>query len=312
MPKHPASRRALWFTQRGYALATTLSRLGRFKLATMMTLLVIGISMSLPALFVFLSPEIAKLSGSQLKAPGLTTYLSMDLDDLQGAALAQQIGQRDDVTEAIYVSRDEALALLQEKTELSPAVATLGENPLPGSIIVQPAAQTRSVAAHRLLASQLEAMPEISRVQLDLEWVERVQALGGLIKTSAFLCALVLVLASLMVIANTIRLELLRYSRESEICSLLGANPSFTRRPFLYLGAVFGLAGAAVGSGLALVFILLLATPVGELAHSYGSSYQLQAPGPQKLLLLIGGSMLLGILAAALTLASRSSRAGTL
>ena len=162
----------------------------------------------------------------------LTVYLSLDVSDLDGVALAKDWQNDPAVRETTYISRDEALALFQEQTDLDDAIAALGENPLPGAVVVFPniaaSANTASLTEDvEALAARFNQMPTVDRVQIDLDWVRRLQSALTLFQVIVSLLAVFLTLTGLLVIGNTVRLELLRRQREMQVSTLLGASRAF-------------------------------------------------------------------------------------
>jgi len=87
------------------------------------------------------------------------------------------------------------------------------------------------------LADEFSTLPTVTLVQTDLRWVRRLQAVVELIRVVATLLGLFLLLTALLVLVNTIRLELLRRQREREVATLLGASQLFLNRPMVYTGA---------------------------------------------------------------------------
>lgn len=281
-------RHAFWFSHSGYALRNTLRRFFKQKFASLMTLFVIGLSLALPVLVMVLAPDMARMAQQAPQSPGIVAYLDPALNDLQGAKIAASLEDRNTIGSAVYVSKAEALALLSGdpgkdtggEDSIRTTIAVLGDNPLPGSILITPAAgsESQSVATHRLLANTVRALPQVSQVEINLEWVERLGALTRFARIAGWISIAVLAIACLMAISNTIRLEALRHTRESRVVHLLGASRSFRRRPFVYLGALLGMSGASVACCLASIAIMVLREPVHSLASSYALDYTLPLP----------------------------------
>ena len=175
-----------------------------------------------------------------------------------------------------YLSRDEALATLKGAGELGEVLGELADNPLPGSIIVYPVPLPGEPGQARrrmeALLDRLADEPGVDRVHYDLVWVERLGAVLALVRATTTLLTAFLLLTALMVIGNTIRLELLRRRAEREVADLLGAGRGFRDRPFLYTGALLGLLGGLLALVLALIARALVKTPADELASLYGGS----------------------------------------
>ena len=315
-----AERRAFWFTPQGYALRSTLQRLFSRRWANMATLAVLSLSLTLPVLLLILLPEIQRISADGTRSPGLVAYLDTELSELEGARLAEEIANRADVAETTYISKAEALAELTERGDAADAAGIketleiLGGNPLPGTVLINPSiaspAATAASGEHKRLAQVLSSNALIERVEIDVEWVERLAAIRKFLSLIGWLFMTVLAVASIMVVSNTVRLELLRYSRESAVIHLLGGNQRFRNRSFIYLGALLGCMAGLLASVFAMLAILLLNVPVAGLANSYGADFHLPLPAGLDILKIVTASTILGMFTAILTVRRSSSLAG--
>jgi cell division transport system permease protein len=110
-------------------------------------------------------------------------------------------------------------------------------------------------------------------------------------------------LAVVLVIGNTIRLEINNRRTEIEVMKLVGGSDGFIRRPFLYLGFCYGLAGAATAALMIGIALALIRAPVRELAELYASDYRLAGLSARETLVLLGGGAVLGWLGAGLAAA---------
>ncbi len=108
--------------------------------------------------------------------------------------------------------------------------------------------------------------------------------------------ATLLGLAVLLIIGNTIRLEIQNRHAEIEITKLIGATNGFIRRPFLYTGLWYGLFGGIIAWLLVAISILLISGPVAQLAMLYQSAFDLSSLDITTTLLLLSGSAGLGLL----------------
>lgn len=286
------------YSRRGYALNQSLQQLKRHKLASIGTLLVLGITLSLPVILYFASTTLATLSQRSVEGESLTAYLSPTISDLDGAQLANDWLAKPGIGRTDYVSRDQALAMLGESTDIKDAVEALGTNPLPGAIIVYPADSILNSTQIESLADALRNLPEVDQVQLDLRWVQRLNAVMSLVKWIGGILAAFLTITALIVIANTIRLELSRRRSEMEVAALLGATNNFMNRPILYTGALYGFIGGLLACIIALVTLNTIRGPADELSSLYQSSFTLSMPEPSQLLLVAGVSIALGLVGA--------------
>lgn len=290
------------YTRRGYALAQSFRQLFSRKLASLVTLLVFGITMALPALIFFTANSLAELGNKSVGEESVTAYLNLQTSDLEGAALAQRLQNQAGVKSARYVSRDEALAIFYEQADIGDAVNVLGENPLPGAIILYPDNNTLNDAAMSELATRIESIDSVDRVQFDLRWVQRLQAVLNMARTVGWILAGFLTLTALLVIGNTIRLELLRRQSEFDVSRLLGASKSFLNRPLLYTGALYGFLGGVIACGIALMTLYWLRGPAAQLSSLYTSAFELILPTASQLLTVVATATILGLLGAIVTL----------
>ncbi len=292
------------YTQRGYALTQSIRQLRQRSAATLLTLFVLGTTLALPAVFWFGSASLSNLVNGSVGEESLTVYLSLDVPDLEGAALAKEWQEHPAIRKTTYVSRDEALALFQEQTDLQDAIAALGSNPLPGAIVVYPSSSDSASAMAEnaeALAARFNQMQTVERVQIDLDWVRKLQSALNLFQIIVSLLAIFLTLTGLLVIGNTVRLELLRRQREMQVSTLLGASRSFLNRPIVYTGTLYGLLGGAVAAVLATVSYSFIKTPADQLAAQYASPFRLALPSAGQFLTIVAVCTLLGLIGGLMT-----------
>jgi cell division transport system permease protein len=136
--------------------------------------------------------------------------------------------------------------------------------------------------------------PSVELVQLDSAWVERLNAILDAIERVLALTAGVLALGVMVIVGNTIRLDIQNRRDEIEVTKLVGGSDAFVRRPFLYNGVWYGLAGAVVAWIITAVAIGALRDPVARIAGLYGSGFQVHGLGLEPSLTLAGIGVALG------------------
>ncbi len=266
-------------------------RLARQPFATALTVLVIAIALALPAGLRVVVDNVGALSASWQGAADFSVYLKLDTSDEKAKAVADDIAARPDIASARLIDRDAALADFKAHSGFGDALGALDENPLPDTIVVRPAS-----GAHGNLeatAAALRKLPEVDLVQLDTQWVARLRAIVALSGRVLDAVTLLLGLAVVLVIGNTIRLEIDGRSTEIEVMKLVGGSDAFIRRPFLYLGIWYGLAAAALAAGLVAGTLAVLQGPASALARLYHSDFRITGLTlPQAGVLLAGGALL--------------------
>ncbi|MNT45998.1 Cell division protein FtsX [compost metagenome] len=143
--------------------------------------------------------------------------------------------------------------------------------------------------------------------QLDLVWVERLAAILKLGDRFVFGLTVLLVSALLLVIGNTIRLHIENRRTEIEVIKLVGGTDSYVRRPFLYMGALYGLGAGVLAWGVLAFGLNWLNDAVIGLSGLYGSDFSLAGVPPADGLSLLLGAVLLGYIGAWIAVARHLS-----
>jgi cell division transport system permease protein len=280
-------------------LVGSLGRLLRAPFGTALTVGVIGVALALPACLGLVVVNARALASGWANAFDLTLYLKPALAEHDGAQLRERLAARPDVATARLVSAADGLAEFRRWSGLGAALDALKDNPLPAVIVVQPRlADPRDSASVERLADALRAQPGVDQVQLDTAWVRRFSAIIDGLERAGTLLAAALAVAVLLVVGNTIRLDIDTRRAEIEVTKLVGGSDGFVRRPFLYGGLWYGLAGGALAFVLLEALVVALANPVAQIAGAYGSGFSMRGPDADAALLLIGGGGLLGWLGA--------------
>jgi cell division transport system permease protein len=292
-----------WFMRHTQALFFAIGRLARAPVATAFTVLVIAIALTLPTAFALLITSVRSATGDFANAVDVTVYFKQGTSLDKAQQLATSARGRSGVAKVTLVSADAALKAFREQSGFGEALNTLEGNPLPHALDVRPTAAATSPAQMETLRRYLAAWPEVELVQVDSEWVLRLNAILDLLRRLVFGIALLLGVGVLAVIGNTIRLEIHNRRAEIEVTKLVGGSNAFVRRPFLYTGLFYGGLGAALAALLVWGSLQLLGEPVGRLAHSYGSDFTLLRPGLREIAALLGVGMALGLVGAFLAAA---------
>jgi cell division transport system permease protein len=260
-----------------------------------MTSAVIGIALALPVGLHLLIDNLQQLSGGWERGTDISLFLKQEIGDEQAAALADKLRRHQRIASIRLIGKNEALEEFRRLSGFGQAIEALDNNPLPALLVVQPKAEFSDARSAQRLVQELGLLPEAELVQLDLQWVKRLQALARIAQRGVLVLASLLGLAVLLVVGNTIRLEIQHRHAEIEISKLIGATDAFIRRPFLYTGIWYGLFGGSLAWLLVSLSIGLLSGPVAALAGLYQSTFQLTPLDAGGALLLLSGSAGLGL-----------------
>jgi cell division transport system permease protein len=274
----------------------SLGRLYRNPLASLMTAAVIGIALALPSGLYLLLDNLQRLSGSWDNQASLSVFLRDEVPASAAENMATRISEWAEVASVQLITPEQALEEFSTHSGFSDALEALDENPLPAVLIVVPDNAHSEPDAARALQERFGALPEVELAQLDLEWVQRLTAMIEIARRGILVISALLALAVLLVIGNTIRLEIQNRREEILVTKLIGATNPFVRRPFWYSGLWYGLLGALLAWLLVSAGFWLLAGPVAALAGLYQSEFALRTLPLLSLAILLGGGGLLGLL----------------
>lgn len=282
-----------WIGRHLYALGASLRWLREQSAGVMLTMIVLGIALALPFGLAMLLLNV-RADGAHLPPPlGLSVYLKPGLSESRAKELAASARARHDVVSVSLITAAQALQDFRARSGLGAAIDALGENPLPHVIEIIPAPSARTPAGLEALRAAVASWPEADAVQLDRDWAQQLDALTGLIGQLLRVTAALLALALFAIVGNTIRLEIQNRRSEIEIARLIGGSNAFVRRPFLYLGVVYGLAAGLIAWGIVAAAAQALTPPLTRLAAAYGQPLRIELPGPQELGGLFGAAILL-------------------
>lgn len=285
-------RLASWLTRHAQTAVGGLGTISRNPGASALTIAVIGIALALPAALNLLVQQGRLLAGDVEATRDFSVYLSPAVAVEQAMALRETVQGRPGVAAVRLVTADDAAAELRQEPGFAEALATLASNPLPHTLVVRPAPDATPEAVE-LLAAGLRREPGVDLVRIDTGWIERLTAILDLVRRIVLVAGALLGMTVLFVVGNTIRLDIQNRAQEIEVAKLLGATDGFVRRPFLYLGFWYGLAGALLALLLLGLTLAAIAGPVARLLDLYGAGARLGWPGLDT----VAGVLLGGILA---------------
>lgn len=263
----------VWLSQHVRTLAATIGQLARSPVTSLLNIGVIGIALALPVGFYVGLVNLQGLAGRVPAEPQLTLFLALDAGGADAQRIEARLKQHPGVRKFAFVSRDEALRDLKSGSGLGDVIDGLGRNPLPDAFVVDAV----DSAPERLetLRDEFRRWPKVEHVQLDSAWARRLDAVLALGRLAILLLGGLLAFALTAITFNTIRLQILTRHEEIEVARLIGATDPFIRRPFLYYGAVLGLAGGAAAWIIVWGAVHLLNSGVVELARLYGAEFAL-------------------------------------
>jgi len=267
-------------------LRRALINLWRAPLPSLLAVVTIALALFLGGALAFSVLGARSLLASWGAQPTVTAYLDRALSEEQARAVAERVRADHPTVEVALVSPAQALQRLRVQLgDLGGALDGLPRNPLPATLELTP----KGGGDLRALADQVSSVGGVADVDYGREWVDRLEALGGALRGFGSASLLLLAVAALLVVANTIRLAVYARRDEIEIMKLVGATDGYVRAPFLLEGALQGLCGAALaGAGLLAAQQLILPRAAAAFTFAAGATAPRLAPGYCALLALAG------------------------
>ena len=299
--KQPSKSKALkggWQEQWRYALRGTLSDMWRQPLATLLTVMVIAISLTLPSVCYMVWKNVSQAATQWYPAPQLTVYLSKTLDDTAAENVVAQLKQVDGVDNVNYLTREEALNEFRNWSGFGGAMDMLEQNPLPAVAIITPKLNFQNSETMQNLRDSVAKVQGVDEVRMDDSWFARLAALTGLVGQIASMIGILMIIAVFLVIGNSVRLSIFARRDTINVQKLIGATDGFILRPFLYGGALLGLSGAVLSLILSEVLVLRLQSVVANVASVFGTTFLLEGFSWDEALLLLLIAAIIGWIAA--------------
>lgn len=273
----------------------SLGHLSRNPLASFMTTAVIAIALALPANMFIAISNISDMSTGWDRSTLISLFLKTDVSQKQAEKLAEQLRLHKDIATIKIITKEQGLKRFRELSGFGDALKFLNDNPLPVVLNIQPIVDPARPDKINHLVKELKNKKEVDIAQLDIEWVKRLYSILQLANQAVWIVGSLFALAVLLIIGNTIRLDIQNRREEIEVSKLIGASDAFIRRPFLYTGFWYGLSGGLLAWLLTTVSLQLLEQPVRQLAALYDSNFHLSGLSLNNALIMVTFSCLLGL-----------------
>lgn len=269
-----------WFRQHRYALKAALRRLAAQPFSSLSNFFVISLTLAIPILTASVLASAQPVVREIPVSPEITLFLNSSASAEVANELARDLERdfSDHVSAVRVVPRDLAFEALKTKPDWADALSVLPDNPLPDAVIVTLRDTPDLARQASQLAQQWLELDAIDRVQLDSDWVRRLEAILGFLRIGLGLLAIGVALVVLATVFNTVRMQALTQREEIAVARLVGATESFVRRPFLYLGALTGVISSLIAIGFASLALIPLNNALARLASTYGTHLTLRLP----------------------------------
>lgn len=292
-----------WYKRHLQVFFYTLGQFSRNRLNIAMTMLALGIGFSIPLIMYSTVDSFSNIGGQWQERPQITLYLKKSIDKVQIEALKASLASNPQLGDIRFISADDGLKEFSASHQFDEAIALLDENPLPPVFIVFPLS-AGDMSDMDALSNTLGQMEHVASAQYDFEWLQKLNALTSFMKRLVMVLACIIAIGLLLLITNTIRLEISSRKDEIDIIDQLGGTPAFIARPFLYMGFLEGLLGGASAILISAIVLKLLNGPLLRLAELYGFAFTLPLARIDISLAVLGIGGLLGWVSARFTVLS--------
>ena len=269
---------AAWRAQHRIAAASSWQRLLSRPGATCLIWLVVAISLALPGALLLTLDSVHRMTmdfdrGVQLSVMLETEATLAEVEAIQGAITAWP-----EIDRVTFLHRDAALSQFAEQTELSSVLSSLNRNPLPHTLLVAPVMPMPQQTFEGLVG-KLADLSKVGRVVANTRWMARLEQVLQAGWRWAWALGIAMVCGAILVLVNTLYLDVDARREEIRVVSLIGGSPAFVRRPFLYSGLYFGAGGGVLATIGLWAFTAWVAGPVNALFLLYDQPNPLLGPG---------------------------------
>ncbi|PRO67857.1 permease-like cell division protein FtsX [Alteromonas gracilis] len=275
---------------------SSLGELWRQPLASLMTIGVLGLSITLPSTLYIMVKNTEKITAGWDQASEISLFLKPTMSAASSQQLVARLNTWPEIDSVVYIPADDALKEFQHLSGLGDAIAYLEKNPLPDVVLVTPAEKYASPTAAKALLDKLRQQREVDIGKLDIEWLERLYAVIDIARDLVTLIGLLLFIAVVLIIGNTIRLNILNKYDEIVVMKLVGATDAFIHRPFLYTGFWYGLLGGLMAWFAVIIILWWMDSSITTFAAMYQKDFNITGLTGTALLTMLGLSVLLGLL----------------
>ncbi len=292
-----------WVRRHSYSLFSSLGVLLQHRVGTLLTVLVLGIAMFLPLGLYMTLNNLEGMNLRQDEWSAVTVFYKSGTKQVEVEWLAEELEKKFDPKVVTLISPVEGMAEFREASGFGKSLDVLDENPLPWVMQVSPQpGPTEDVEKQvEALTGFLQSIDSVDIIQFDYKWLQRLGRMMELGKAAVSALILLFGLAVVVVVANTIRLDVASRAEEIEILALVGAGNAFVRQPFLYTGLWYGLMGSVLALALLGLTLLYLERPLGLLLETYGTVFSLHGLGVSEILWVMLGGAFLGWLGAGIS-----------
>lgn len=244
------------------------------------TIVTISLSILIVSAFALFFINTNDIMNSWKQGIRIMAYLQPNTPNTRIPEIKQSIQSMPGVTEVRYISKEQGLAQLKSQMKRQASLfENLSENPLPDAFEIKMAAPDQNFDRVEILAGQLESLERIADVEYGQKWLGRFASIVNLFRFAGYAMGGLFFMATVFIVANTIRLVIYSRREEVEIMRLVGATDKFIKIPFYIVGLIQGALGAVFGLAILFVVFFFISTNVKQGLFSGLFKFQFLPPG---------------------------------
>ncbi|MGI9130569.1 MAG: permease-like cell division protein FtsX [Candidatus Methylopumilus sp.] len=284
-----------YFTSHYQMFLKAIQRSHASMLSTLMMFLVIGITFILPSVSFLVVQNLKSISEAIQHESQISIFLKKEIPIEVKNKIEKELKNHNEINSYHFVKKEEAWPRLQKSMGFNDSNNGLSENPLPDAFFISPNTVNPNQIAD--LKAFLDKLDGIDQVVVDTGWVKKLNSVLHLANKAILLASILLASMLVVVIGNTIRLQMTSHHEEIELSKLIGATNQFLRRPFLYSGFIYGLGGGLTAAIALKLIVIFLNQTIVEVEALYGAQFVIIDLSFLQYLSIIGSSILIAITA---------------
>ena len=231
----------------------------------LVTIITISLSILIASAFILFFVNTSDVINSWKKGLRIMAYLEPGITNAELENIKGRIRSLGDVESIKFISKQDALGRLKNQMKhQSSLFANLARNPLPDSFEIRMTAAIESWQKIDSLAKRIESLPRIAEVEYGQRWVGRFTHIISLFRLAGYAMGALFFMATIFIVANTIRLVIYSRRGEVEIMRLVGATDNFIKVPFYFEGLIQGALGAIIGLAMLYVAFVIVSSNIEQ------------------------------------------------
>ena len=234
-----------------YLMKESFAGFHRRKLTTGVTILIMGSSLLVLAVLTLATLNLDHLLVKARQSIDMRVFLLESLDNNHVAELQPRLIVIPGVKAVKYISPETALREFRASLgEDAGVLDFLDTNPLPASYHLEFTAGARNLDSVRQIRDEIAVWPEVAEIIFNQGWIDALESWSNRFRMANLITGLIVFIAVVFVISNTVKLTMAASSRLIQIQKLVGATNSFIRLPFLCEGMLQGVLAGSLAMGL--------------------------------------------------------------